>query len=248
MRKRVLIYTLAIVVIGCVVICTANNCAVMLKRKAMAEELKHYQVWEKQYMLDYPDYENLRILIDIDEKTLYLLDGNKLIKKYMVATGKPSTPTPIGRWKVISKARWGGGFGSRWIGLDVPWGKYGIHGTNRPSSIGYNASHGCIRMHNRDVEDLYNYVKYGTPVVIYGGVFGPFGNGARNLQPGDRGIDVVEVQRRLKMLGYYNGYIDGVYGPRMERAVNEFQKDKGLPVSRTIYYDTYKAMGILMVD
>jgi hypothetical protein len=213
-----------------------------------SKELEDYQVWEKRYMLDNPEYENLRILIDIDEKTLYLLDGNKLIKKYLVATGASSTPTPVGRWKVISKARWGGGFGSRWIGIDVPWGIYGIHGTNKPSSIGYNASHGCVRMYNRDVEDLYTYVKYGTPVMIYGGIYGPFRNGARNLRPGDKGMDVVEVQRRLRLLGYYNGSIDGVYGPVMENALYKFQQDNGLAKNRIIYYDTYKALGIIMMD
>ena len=164
--------------------------------------IKEYQVWEKRYMEENPDYNNLVILIIIDEKLLYLLNENEVIKKYVIATGKPSTPTPIGRWKIIEKARWGGGFGSRWMGLNVPWGKYGIHGTNKPSSIGYNASHGCIRMLNKDIEDLYTYVKGGTPVVIYGGPFGMFGNGMRNLNKGDRGMDVVEVQRNLKNLGY----------------------------------------------
>jgi hypothetical protein len=149
---------------------------------------------------------------------------------------------------VINKARWGGGFGSRWIGIDVPWGTYGIHGTNKPSTIGYNASHGCVRMYNRDVEDLYTYVKYGTPVYIYGGLYGPFGNGARNLKPGDKGIDVVEVQRRLKLLGYYKGSIDGVYGPAMENALYSFQRDNGLPKNRVIYYETYRAMGIIMME
>ncbi len=216
--------------------------------KEQLRELQDYQVWEKRYMLDNPEYENLQIFIDIDEKTLYLLDGSALIKKYSVATGARSTPTPIGRWKVISKARWGGGFGSRWIGIDVPWGIYGIHGTNKPSSIGYNASHGCVRMYNKDVEDLFTYVKYGTPVYIYGGLYGPFGNGARNLKPGDKGIDVVEVQRRLRLLGYYNGSIDGVYGPGMERSLYQFQADNGLPRSRVIYYETYRAMGIIMMD
>lgn len=248
MGKKTLTYILIIVFIGSAVICAMNECSLLLKVKALEKELEHYQVWEKQYMLDNPDYENVRILIDVDEKTLYLLDGNKLIKKYTVATGKLSTPTPLGRWKIINKARWGGGFGSRWMQIDVPWGTYGIHGTNQPSSIGYNASHGCIRMLNKDVEDLYMYVKYGTPVAIYGGLYGSFGNGARNLKPGDKGMDVVEVQRRLQMFGYYNGSIDGVYGPGMERAVNSFQKDKGLPVNRVIYYETYRAMGILMVD
>ena len=46
---------------------------------------------------------------------------------------------------------WGGGFGTRWLGLNVPWGIYGIHGTNQPWSIGTQASAGCIRMFNRHV-------------------------------------------------------------------------------------------------
>jgi peptidoglycan hydrolase-like protein with peptidoglycan-binding domain len=103
-------------------------------------------------------------------------------------------------------------------------------------------------MYNRDVEDLYTYVKYGTPVYIYGGLYGPFGNGARNLKPGDKGVDVVEVQRRLKLLGYYKGSIDGVYGPGMENALYSFQRDNGLPKNRVIYYETYRAMGIIMMD
>lgn len=244
MAKKILGYILLLVLLGA----TIYYYDISFKNRDQLRELEDYQVWEKRYMLDNPEYENLQIFIDIDEKTLYLLDGSNLIKKYPVATGKPSTPTPIGRWKVINKARWGGGFGSRWIGIDVPWGTYGIHGTNKPSTIGYNASHGCVRMYNRDVEDLYTYVKYGTPVYIYGGLYGPFGNGARNLKPGDKGVDVVEVQRRLKLLGYYKGSIDGVYGPGMENALYSFQRDNGLPKNRVIYYETYRAMGIIMMD
>jgi len=244
MLKKVLRFTLMIIILLILIIvyrCQWGN-------EIEDSELEDYQVWEKRFMNENPDYESLAILIVVDEKTLYLLNDNRVIKKYIVATGKSSTPTPLGRWKVISKSRWGGGFGSRWIGLNVPWGRYGIHGTNKPSSIGYNASHGCIRMLNKDVEDLYRYVKYGTPVVIYGGPFGPFGNGARNLYKGDRGTDVVEVQRRLKNLGYYDGSIDGVYGPYLEKALYRFQKDKGLTKSSTIYYNTYEAIGIIMMD
>jgi len=44
--------------------------------------------------------------------------------------------------------------------------QYAIHGTNRPGSIGTFASYGCIRMHNRDVVDLFDRVRIGTPVVV----------------------------------------------------------------------------------
>jgi lipoprotein-anchoring transpeptidase ErfK/SrfK len=44
--------------------------------------------------------------------------------------------------------------------------EYAIHGTNRPDTIGGFVSFGCIRMHNRDILDLYKRVKVGTPVVV----------------------------------------------------------------------------------
>src|SRR5699024_8332168 len=105
---------------------------------------------------------DLTILIEVDNKRLSVIDlkTNEIIKTYVVATGKQESPTPLGTFEIVEKARWGGGFGSRWIGLDVPWGKYGIHGTNKPDSIGFNTSAGCIRMRNKDIEDLYNLVDY----------------------------------------------------------------------------------------
>ena len=79
----------------------------------------------------------------------------KIDKEYKIAGGKPSTPSPLGTWEITEKEKnWGKGFGTRWMALNVPWGKYGIHGTNKPLSIGGSASLGCIRMHNNDVEDL----------------------------------------------------------------------------------------------
>jgi hypothetical protein len=52
--------------------------------------------------------------------------------------------------------------GTRWMGLGYKG--YGIHGTNMPLSIGKAASHGCIRMRNQDVEDLFERVQIGDPV------------------------------------------------------------------------------------
>lgn len=193
---------------------------------------------------------NVAILIEIDKKLLYLidLDTNEIIKRYIVATGKQNTPTPLGTFKIIEKARWGGGFGSRWMGLNVPWGKYGIHGTNKPGSIGYNASHGCIRMRNKDIEELYSFVKYDTTVTLTMGDNGPFGHGFRVLRPGDRGSDVQEVQNRLKQKGYYNGSIDGVYGDGTKNALINFLKDNGLPLTDSIGSNIYEKLNIILMD
>lgn len=200
---------------------------------------------DEQYNKD-----DLAILVDIDRKYLYVLDikRNKVIKRYIVATGKPSTPTPTGTYKIIEKARWGGGFGSRWMRINVPWGQYGIHGTNRPNSIGYNASHGCVRMKNKDVEELYNMVKYGTTVTLFRGSFGPFGYGFRVLAPGDRGEDVKEVQKRLKLKGYYYGPLDGIYGNGMKMALIRFLKDNNMPMTDRIGYNVYKKLEIILMD
>lgn len=193
---------------------------------------------------------NLAILIQVDEKQLHVIDlfSNKLIKSYIVATGKPETPTPLGTFKIIEKARWGGGFGSRWMGLNVPWGKYGIHGTNKPGSIGFNASAGCIRMRNKDVEELYNIVEHNTTVTILNGCYGPFSHGFRYLRPGDRGADVMEVQKRLKFKGYYLGNLDGVYGEGMKQSLIKYLRDNNMPLTDTVGYELYEKLNIVLID
>ena len=211
------------------------------------DEFAKYQGWERSEILNLKNDE-IGIIIEIIEKRLYLIKGNEIIKIYPVATGKPQSPSPIGEWRIIHKASWGGGFGARWMGLNVPWGRYGIHGTNKPGSIGWDASSGCIRMNNNDVKELFEYVSHGTKVVIRGGPFGPFGTGFRTLVPGDRGQDVMIVQRKLKELGYYNTEIDGIYGLGMENALNKWQKDNGLPISNKINKDIYNKLGIELFD
>lgn len=103
--------------------------------------------------------------VSTSRHTLTLMDGNNVLKKYPIAVGKMLTPTPSGAYKIINKQRNPGGpFGAFWMGLSKP--HYGIHGTNNPSSIGKNVSHGCIRMHNKDVLELATKVSVGTKVVI----------------------------------------------------------------------------------
>lgn len=108
---------------------------------------------------------NYRIVINTRNLTLTLYSGNNVVKTYPVAVGKPSTPTPLGNFTIVNKiVNPGGPFGVRWMGLNKPG--YGIHGTNNPASIGTRASHGCIRMYNKDVIEVYNKVPIGTPVQI----------------------------------------------------------------------------------
>lgn len=124
------------------------------------------------------------IIINKSTNTLILSKGNKIEKKYPIATGRKWSYTPEGKFTIVNKKvnpAWGGGgyaqpvkggisknpLGYRWMGLDKGGGGiYGIHGTNNPYSIGTYASHGCIRMFNKDVEELFEIIPQDAPVWI----------------------------------------------------------------------------------
>ena len=180
------------------------------------------------------------ITIDLDAKQLVLKEAQNVIRTYPVAVGKPSTPTPIGNWRIIQKTlNPGGPFGARWMRLNIPWGGYGIHGTDDPQSIGKAVSHGCVRLLNEDVIELYDIVPLGTGVNIVGTA-----STGRILQVGvERGSDVQRVQNILNRAGYYSGSIDGIYGPQTRDAVIAFQRDYGLVADGIVGPNTYEALG-----
>jgi len=107
------------------------------------------------------------IAIDTRKRILKLFKNATLIKQYPVAVGKPSTPTPLGYWRISNKSLWGEQFGGHFMQIDVPWGIYGIRGTDMPWSISHTVSLGCIRMNSRDAGDLYCIVPVCTTVHIY---------------------------------------------------------------------------------
>jgi lipoprotein-anchoring transpeptidase ErfK/SrfK len=126
------------------------------------------------------------IVVDRAENKLRLYNGRVLVRTFSVATGQAIYPTPAGVWRIMDKQlnpwwypptydAWAKGLkpvppgpsnplGTRWMGLNAPG--VGIHGTDAPTSIGYSASHGCIRMQVPDAEWLFPHVKVGTPVVV----------------------------------------------------------------------------------
>lgn len=167
------------------------------------------------------------IFIDINELSLSLLDKETktLVKKYPIAIGKKETPSPIGNWRITSKALKDGPFGGYWLGLNAPWDTFGIHGTSNPGSIGSLASNGCIRMFNENIKEVFYAVNYDTPVIIYSGASWLFSPYARDIKPNDKGTDVYYVQRNLKYLNYYSGTVDGIYGYPLELAVIKYKKE-----------------------
>lgn len=185
--------------------------------------------------------DHVSLLIDTDKLELTVIVSGKTIRNYSVAVGKSETPTPVGEWQVIDKhIHWGRGFGTRWIGLNVPWGTYGIHGTNNPFSIGHNMSSGCVRMHNKDVEELYGMVKLGTPVLISGHPLRHF----RRIAVGSIGADVWLVQSRLYHLGFYKGKVDGRFGKPTELALKRFERAYGLPVDGIVSNRDFRELGL----
>ncbi|KNZ70949.1 ErfK/YbiS/YcfS/YnhG family protein [Thermincola ferriacetica] len=180
-----------------------------------------------------------RIFIDTERFRLSLFKDGVHQATWPVAVGKPSTPTPIGDWVITEKImNPGGPFGARWMRISVPWGGYGIHGTDNPASIGTAASHGCIRMYNEDVIKLYDIVGIGTPVKITGRVFT-----GRLLQIGvPPGSDIVQVQQRLQTLGYYKEELDGQFGPTTRNAVIAFQRARGLVPDGIVGSRTYEEL------
>ena len=126
------------------------------------------------------------VVIFRESKRLTLFDGPSPVRSFGVATGTAEYPTPLGNFSIATKQRnpwwipppdseWARGkepvppgpgnpLGTRWMGLTAPL--VGIHGTPDAASIGYSASHGCIRMRVPEAEVLFNEVEIGTPVLI----------------------------------------------------------------------------------
>lgn len=116
----------------------------------------------------FPPIHSIPFTIDIslNARRLILLKDGVQQKQYPIAVGRMLHHTPIGNYIVINKApNPGGPFGTMWMSLSKE--HYGIHGTNDPSSIGKAVSLGCIRMQNKDVEELASIIPVGTPVLIH---------------------------------------------------------------------------------
>ena len=189
------------------------------------------------------------IWVDIHQKSLTLYEGTAVLKRYVIATGTGETPTPIGTYRITSRfAGELGGFGTRFLGLNVPWGQFGIHGTNKPGSIGTNASHGCIRMYVKDSEELYGMIGNGAKVVIEGGPYGWLDQGLKILYPGDRSSHVAAVQARLLQLGYGYEWPDGIYGAATQAAVKRACKALGLPKRDFVDEAFYRAIGLILFE
>lgn len=115
-----------------------------------------------------------RIVISIPDRKLVVLKSGEPPRVYPIAVGKPATPTPAGVFHLshLESDPDSSPTGVRWMEFfreKTPGGGtmlYGIHGTNAPASIGGAVSHGCIRLNNHDIVEVFRDAYEGEPVEI----------------------------------------------------------------------------------
>lgn len=120
------------------------------------------------------------VLVSIPDRKLVVLVNGIAVAGFPIAVGADDSPSPTGEFTIVNRvsnpayyhegavipAGKGNPVGTRWVGLSQKG--YGIHGTNAPKSIGRAASHGCIRLRNRDIEELFGMLRVGDVVQIRG--------------------------------------------------------------------------------
>lgn len=130
-----------------------------------------------------PEVEEMRLVLRLGERRVYVYDGEAVQASFPVAVGKPGWETPTGSFEVMHMLRdpgWTSPFtgeqippgvdnplGERWIGFWTDGTNFiGFHGTPTRESVGYAASHGCVRMYNEDIRQMFEMVSVGTPVIV----------------------------------------------------------------------------------
>lgn len=128
--------------------------------------------------------EEIRLEVSLSHRQVTVYRRLTEMKSYQVAIGKPGWETPTGTFRITQKVEnptWinpitddviipgdpENPLGHYWIGFWTQgWIWFGFHGTNEPESVGQAVTHGCLRMHNEDVEELFSQVKVGTLVTV----------------------------------------------------------------------------------
>ena len=127
-----------------------------------------------------PTQPKRQVVISVPDRKLVVMERGAVLRIFVVAVGADISPSPTGAFEIVTRLTeptyYHSGvvippgesnpLGPRWVGLNKKG--YGIHGTNAPRSIGKAASHGCIRMRNRDIVQFFALVNVGDTVEIHG--------------------------------------------------------------------------------
>jgi lipoprotein-anchoring transpeptidase ErfK/SrfK len=120
-----------------------------------------------------------QVIVSVPDRKLVVMQNGAVLRVFEVAVGADVSPSPSGTFEIVRRlteptyyhagvvipAGDDNPLGPRWVGLNKKG--YGIHGTNAPRSIGKAASHGCIRMRNRDIVQFFAMVSVGDTVEIH---------------------------------------------------------------------------------
>lgn len=120
------------------------------------------------------------VVVSIPDRKLAVMERGAVLATFPVSVGASENPSPTGDFRIVNRianptyyhpgtvipSGKNNPIGTRWVGLNAKG--YGIHGTNAPASIGKAASHGCIRLRNRDMERLFVMLRAGDVVQIRG--------------------------------------------------------------------------------
>jgi lipoprotein-anchoring transpeptidase ErfK/SrfK len=154
-----------------------------------------------------------RVVVSLRDRKLALIERGRVIKIYRTAVGASRTPSPTGTFTIANRVSKPSHYrrrsvtppgpnnplGTRWLGLSLK--SYGIHGTNSPSSIGRAASHGCIRLRNRDVEELFELVRVGDVVELHEKLSEPL---AKLFAPDGQSVDLSDPSSNATVLSASN--------------------------------------------
>lgn len=154
-----------------------------------------------------------RVVVSLRDRKLTLIERGRIIKIYRTAVGASRTPSPTGTFTIatrVSKPSYysrrsvipqgpSNPLGTRWLGLSLR--SYGIHGTNSPNSIGRATSSGCIRLRNRDVEELFELVRVGDVVELHERLSEPL---AKLFPPDRQSLDTSDPSSNATVLSPAN--------------------------------------------
>ena len=228
--KRILLICVIIGLCGVVAIsgniALVNNNGVLKKQEKAIKEIIKYH-----------------IMVDVQDKRLYLMKNNEIENSFSIAVGSSKNPSPVGHWKATKESCENKGKKYYWLSLNVPWGKYAIYGANYYKVKTYEE--GSIKLFSEDFAELYNKLDKEASVYIYGsGVEQIY----KSVKPGDKGVAVYEVENRLRALGYYVGTVDGIYDKKLKEAVHKFQKSCKLNNSDKLEKIFYTKLGVVMIE
>jgi lipoprotein-anchoring transpeptidase ErfK/SrfK len=176
--------SLKIVVTLCVFCIYSSAQAVLADEKESQDSLQNSIAEPSNTQTNNLIIQPRHLKINLRQRKVTVYQGKNLIKSYPIAVGKKGWETPVGSFRVrdmLVNPTWihpktgksipGGDaknpLGNYWIGFwtnGKDW--VGFHGTPNPETVGTSASHGCIRMYNQDVEELFKLVNIGTPVTV----------------------------------------------------------------------------------